>query len=88
VRARRLPEGKQVRLEVADTGRGIPRAYRGRLFEPYFSTKKMGTGLGLAIVHRIVTDHGGHIQLRDNKPHGTIVLIDLPVRTTEITAAE
>ncbi len=71
--------GRFVRLEVADNGQGIPREYRSRAFEPYFSTKKMGTGLGLAIVHRIVKDHGGAIRLLDNKPRGTIVAIDLPV---------
>ncbi len=72
-------QGRFVRLEVADSGQGLPREYRSRLFEPYFSTKKMGTGLGLAIVHRIVKDHGGGIRLLDNKPKGTIVAIDLPV---------
>ena len=76
-------ENQQEIIEVADTGAGIPKAYRSRLFEPYFSTKKMGTGLGLAIVHRIVTDHGGEIQLRDNEPRGTVVTITLPVGAAE-----
>jgi len=75
--------GKTVRIEIADTGKGIPKAYRSRLFEPYFSTKKMGTGLGLAIVHRIIQDHGGSVRLRDNQPKGTIVAIELPVRSEE-----
>ncbi|MDP8224653.1 MAG: ATP-binding protein [Candidatus Lernaella stagnicola] len=72
--------GKHLLLEVADDGEGLPGAYRSRLFEPYFSTKKMGTGLGLSIVHRIVHDHGGTVQLRDNQPKGTIVVIEIPVR--------
>jgi two-component system nitrogen regulation sensor histidine kinase NtrY len=83
VRVRREADDRRVAIEIADTGGGLPAAYRKRLFEPYFSTKKMGTGLGLAIVHRIVTDHGGEITLHDNQPRGTIVTIALPVRAAE-----
>lgn len=75
-------------LQISDTGTGLSKAYRSRLFEPYFSTKKMGTGLGLAIVHRIVSDHDGHIHLKDNKPRGTIVTIELPVRVVPETPVE
>jgi signal transduction histidine kinase len=67
-------------LHVADTGRGIPAEARDKLFLPYFSTKGRGTGLGLAIVHRIVIDHGGSIRVEDNRPHGTVFALDLPVR--------
>ena len=69
-----------VRIEVADSGKGIPAEHEGRLFEPYFSTKKSGTGLGLAIVNTIVTDHNGFIRVQDNKPKGTRFVIELPVR--------
>lgn len=78
-----LDDGKLLRLKIADSGQGIPREYRSRLFEPYFSTKKMGTGLGLAIVHRIIKDHAGKIYLRENQPQGTVVVLELPIRTTE-----
>ena len=71
---------QMVRIEVIDNGRGIPPEHRDRLFEPYFSTKKHGTGLGLAIVNTIVTDHNGFIRIIDNKPKGTRVIIELPVR--------
>jgi two-component system nitrogen regulation sensor histidine kinase NtrY len=67
-----------VALEVADTGPGIPRVDRERLFLPYFSTKRGGTGLGLAIVHRIVSEHAGHIRIEENIPKGTRVIIELP----------
>ena len=70
-----------VRIEVADTGCGIPVEDRSRLFEPYFSTKKTGTGLGLAIVSNIVADHHGYIRVKDNKPVGTRFIIELPVRS-------
>ncbi len=72
--------GLQVaRLELADNGIGIRPEDRGRLFEPYFSTKRSGTGLGLAIVSKIVADHNGYIRVRDNEPRGTRFVIELPV---------
>ncbi len=67
-----------VSVSIADTGCGIPAEDKSRLFEPYFSTKKTGTGLGLAIVSTIITDHGGYIRIRDNKPTGTVFTIELP----------
>ncbi len=67
-----------VRLEVADEGEGIAREDRGRIFEPYYSTKKEGTGLGLSIVGTIVADHRGYIRVRQNQPHGTRFIIELP----------
>lgn len=74
------PRLQIVRLEVSDDGRGIPDEDKGRLFEPYFSTRKSGTGLGLTIVNAIISDHNGYIRVRDNKPKGTTFLIELPVR--------
>jgi two-component system nitrogen regulation sensor histidine kinase NtrY len=74
------PKLQVVRLEVSDDGCGIPDEDKGRLFEPYFSTKKSGTGLGLTIVNAIIADHNGYIRVRDNKPKGTTFLIELPVR--------
>ena len=69
-----------VRIEVADTGKGIPSDHKMKLFEPYFSTKKQGTGLGLAIVNTIISDHDGSIQVQDNQPCGTRFIIELPAR--------
>jgi two-component system nitrogen regulation sensor histidine kinase NtrY len=69
-----------LRIDVADTGRGIPPEAKDKLFLPYFSTKGRGTGLGLAIVYRIVTEHQGRITAEDNEPHGTVFTIELPVR--------
>ena len=65
-------------LSVTDTGSGVPRAAREKLFLPYFSTKGRGSGLGLAIVQRIVSDHNGSIRVEANEPHGTIFAIELP----------
>ncbi len=70
---------KMARIEVSDTGKGIPPQDKDRLFEPYFSTKKGGTGLGLTIVSSIISDHRGHIRVRNNEPQGTIFSIELPL---------
>ena len=74
------PRLQMVRLEVSDNGCGIAAEDKGKLFEPYYSTKKSGTGLGLTIVNAIVADHNGYIRVRDNEPKGTTFLIELPVR--------
>jgi two-component system nitrogen regulation sensor histidine kinase NtrY len=69
---------KMAVISIADDGPGILPEDKPRLFEPYFSTKKGGTGLGLAIVSSIVTDHGGFVRIRDNMPHGTVFVVELP----------
>lgn len=66
-------------IHVCDSGPGISKDEKLKLFEPYFSTKKTGTGLGLAIVSTIVSDHSGYIRVHDNTPHGTIFTIELPL---------
>lgn len=68
-----------VSIEVSDTGEGISKEIRQKIFEPYFSTKKGGTGLGLAIVNNIIADHNGYIRVRDNDGKGTCFVIELPV---------
>ena len=68
-----------VELAVSDTGHGVSRDVKERLFLPYFSTKQRGTGLGLAIVSRIVEDHNGSIRVEENKPVGSRFVIELPV---------
>jgi two-component system, NtrC family, nitrogen regulation sensor histidine kinase NtrY len=73
------PVLEMVRIQVADTGSGIAPKDRDRLFEPYFSTKKGGTGLGLTIVSSIISDHHGHIRVKNNEPRGTIFTIELPI---------
>ena len=69
-----------VKIEVSDTGIGIPFYLREKLFMPYFSTKKQGTGLGLAIVNTIISEHNGYIRVKDNEPQGTTFVIELPAR--------
>jgi two-component system nitrogen regulation sensor histidine kinase NtrY len=75
----RMPVGeRRIRIEVADSGPGIPPADRDKMFSPYFSTKKRGTGLGLAIVHRVITDHQGTIKVEENEPQGSKFVIEIP----------
>ncbi len=66
-----------LRLEVIDNGTGIAPEDKERIFEPYFTKKAGGTGLGLAIVHRIVSDHGGRIDVDDAEGGGAVFEIVL-----------
>ena len=68
-----------VEIAVADTGHGVTRELKEKLFLPYFSTKRRGTGLGLAIVSRIIEDHHGSIRVEENRPVGTRFIVELPV---------
>lgn len=67
------------RITIADNGRGMDKATRDRIFEPFFSTKKRGTGLGLAIVKQIVELHGGRISVDSEVGKGSQFRIDLPI---------
>ena len=75
-----------VELVVSDTGQGVSRDLKERLFLPYFSTKQRGTGLGLAIVSRIVEDHSGSIRLEENEPVGSRFVIEFPVAVEAVSA--
>jgi two-component system nitrogen regulation sensor histidine kinase NtrY len=66
-------------VRVLDNGPGLPKDGASRMFEPYFSRKKGGTGLGLTIVRSIISDHHGKVTAHPNKPHGTVVRVELPV---------
>jgi signal transduction histidine kinase len=74
-------DGKEIVVEVTDTGPGIDPALMARVFEPFFTTKDVGkgTGLGLDITRRIVVDrHNGHIEF-DSRPGATTARVRLPV---------
>ncbi len=64
-------------LKVADTGPGIPAEAMGRLFQPFFTTKRHGTGLGLSIVKKICDLHGGFVKTSSGG-RGTTVTLELP----------
>lgn len=68
-----------VRIDVMDTGCGIPAHVQADVFEPFVTTKSSGTGLGLSIVKRIVDAHGGRVSIASEEGEGTTVSVDLPV---------
>jgi two-component system nitrogen regulation sensor histidine kinase NtrY len=70
------------KIEVTDSGCGISREDKAKLFEPYFSTKKSGTGLGLAILNNIVADHQGYVRVLDNFPVGTKFVVALNAKAS------
>jgi signal transduction histidine kinase len=73
-------EGSQARLDVEDTGPGMPREVLSHIFEPFFTTKADGgTGLGLAVSKRIVEELGGTITVESQVGQGTRFTVRLPI---------
>jgi signal transduction histidine kinase len=75
--------GKDVVLEVANTGSPIPAELLPRLFQPFTRADAggdalKGVGLGLFIVHEIATAHGGHVQVASTRETGTVFRVRLP----------
>lgn len=77
----RLQPGNFACIQIKDTGNGIPHEYMQRIFDPYFSTKKLneGAGLGLSVVHRIVNDHSGAITVESKIGFGSCFSVYLPI---------
>jgi two-component system, NtrC family, nitrogen regulation sensor histidine kinase NtrY len=71
-------DGNNIRVSIADTGRGMTTEECERLFTPYYTTKQKGTGLGLAIVQSVIADHHGTISVESRPGSGTTFIIDLP----------
>lgn len=71
-------DGRRLRIDILDTGRGIKADDISKIFEPYYSTKETGTGLGLAIVKKAVDDHHGTIVVKSKEGEGTTFTITLP----------
>lgn len=73
-------DGREVAFRFSDTGPGIPRDIRRRLFDSFVTSgKESGTGLGLAIVKKIVDEHHGEIEIDSREGEGATFLIKLPV---------
>jgi signal transduction histidine kinase len=89
VRVATAPTASGVRLTISDTGCGIAAEHLAKIFDPFFSTRKVrrggagpagsGTGLGLAIVHSIVERHAGTVSVTSTLGQGTTFVIDLPL---------
>ncbi len=78
-----LSDADCVKIEIKDTGNGIPEVNLEKIFEPYFSTKETGTGLGLAIVKKIIEDHKGKIEVESEENVGTTFVVKLPQTKTQ-----
>jgi signal transduction histidine kinase len=76
-------DGERVRIEFADDGRGIAPEHLSRIFDPFFTTRmgQGGTGLGLNIAYNLVTTLlQGTIRVESQPGHGTVFIIELPLR--------
>jgi len=75
-----IKTGPYLELSIGDTGHGMPPEVVNRIFDPYFTTKKVGegTGMGLAVVHGIVKSYGGYITVQSQTGKGTCFHIYLP----------
>ncbi len=74
-------EGSFVRIDVIDTGVGIPKQHLGKIFDPFFTTKEVGkgTGLGLSVSFGIIQKHRGSITVKSEEGKGTTVTVFLPI---------
>lgn len=85
ISTRYLKEAGLVTITFWDNGRGIPPEIRGKIFDPFFSTKKTGegTGLGLSVSYGIIKEHGGDIQVESEPGRWTRFTITLPVSPSQ-----
>jgi C4-dicarboxylate-specific signal transduction histidine kinase len=73
------PDKNAVKMQIMDTGTGIPNACISKIFEPFFTTKKKGkgVGLGLSVVYGIIEEHGGKMYVDSTEGRGTCFTITL-----------
>ncbi len=81
-------DGNGVKVEVGDTGPGIPPDVRPRIFEPFFTTRATGTGLGLAVVKRIIDGHRGDIHVATDAATGTVFTLRIPFDPDEAPSVD
>jgi signal transduction histidine kinase len=68
-----------IRLEIEDTGVGIPEENLSKLFSEFFTTKSAGVGLGLMVAYQTVKNHRGSIEVKSEEGKGSVFIIDLPI---------
>jgi two-component system sensor histidine kinase FlrB len=69
---------KQLVIEVADQGPGVPEDSRNKIFEAFYTGKTQGTGLGLAVVRRVIEQHNGTISVEANPGGGALFRAEIP----------
>ncbi|HEU4833739.1 MAG TPA: ATP-binding protein [Pyrinomonadaceae bacterium] len=79
--------GESLRLEIADTGPGIPGEEAKKIFEPFYTTKAQGLGLGMPYAKKIIEQHGGTVSLNSRPGEGTTISIVLPAVHGEVANA-
>jgi signal transduction histidine kinase len=81
----RNTRNRNVEIQIADTGVGIPKENFSYIFEPFYTTKKTGSsvGLGLSVVYGIIRDHKGTIKVDSTVGQGTVFTIRLPATKPE-----
>lgn len=82
IQIRSYQDGGRVRIELSDSGPGIPAEEVERIFEPFYSTKARGSGLGLGITRRIVRDHNGVIDVASPAGQGATFTLTFPAPGT------
>jgi two-component system, LuxR family, sensor kinase FixL len=83
VRVTLASAGPSSRIEIADSGPGIPEEIRAALFRPFKTTKARGTGLGMATAKRLIESQGGHIEVQCPPSGGTVVTLLVPAAPAE-----
>lgn len=76
-------EDQKIRIDVTDTGRGIPKGDPEKIFQVFYTKSKGGLGLGLPIARRIVEEHGGRLTVESEPGRGSRFSVLLPIRSAE-----
>ena len=67
-------------MTVSDSGPGVPLSMKDQIFDPFYTTKSSGTGIGLSISNRIITDHGGSMDISESRWGGAEFRIEMPIK--------
>jgi two-component system sensor histidine kinase HydH len=79
ITVRTYQNSNKVVADISDDGSGIARSDIGKIFTPFFTTKKEGSGLGLAMAHSIIKNHGGNISVTSTRNKGTTFSVSFPI---------
>jgi PAS domain S-box-containing protein len=75
-----MRKDRDLKIRIQDTGAGIAANNIKKIFLPFFTTKDTGVGMGLALAHKVITSHGGRVEVKSKEEKGTTFIIVLPLR--------
>ena len=75
----RSQRDRELFIAIKDTGAGVPREQHRKIFLPFFTTKDKGVGMGLALTHKIITAHGGRVEVESREDSGSTFTVVLPM---------